>query len=180
MCRRIAQPACSSPCSSALAPCKKEPQLLFYGKTHQRMSKFVPGELLPTTADLLRPLQCSVDGAVVVPPQHFLTFLPLPQGQGSLRPTFGVARTMGVAGMRAWPGIARRDFQKAAISTNEGTMASIHRATSPCLSVIAMPSLVPKRMNGANQVGCPTASRLHARSSNWKPQRKPSDHSAAP
>ncbi len=24
-------------------------------------------------------------------PQHFLNFLPLPQGQGSLRPTFGAA-----------------------------------------------------------------------------------------
>ncbi len=28
-------------------------------------------------------------------PQHFLYFLPLPQGQGSLRPTLGVARTNG-------------------------------------------------------------------------------------
>ncbi|EXI84995.1 MAG: carboxylate/amino acid/amine transporter [Candidatus Accumulibacter regalis] len=27
-------------------------------------------------------------------PQHFLNFLPLPQGQGSLRPTFGVSRRM--------------------------------------------------------------------------------------
>gem|GEM_PF-5463372 len=29
-------------------------------------------------------------------PQHFFAFLPLPQGQGSLRPTLGAFRTMGV------------------------------------------------------------------------------------
>ena len=28
-------------------------------------------------------------------PQHFLNFFPLPQGQGSLRPTFGLLRTTG-------------------------------------------------------------------------------------
>jgi hypothetical protein len=58
------------------------------------------------TIQLLLPFQYSVDGVLGVPPQHFLTFLPLPQGQGSLRPTFGVARTMGIAGIGVWPGIA--------------------------------------------------------------------------
>jgi hypothetical protein len=29
-------------------------------------------------------------------PQHFLNFLPLPQGQGSLRPTFGAVRRIGI------------------------------------------------------------------------------------
>lgn len=61
------------------------------------------------TIQLLLPFQCSVNG---VPPQHFfLTFLPLLQGQGSLRLTFGVARTIGIAGIGVWPGIARYDFQ---------------------------------------------------------------------
>lgn len=31
-------------------------------------------------------------------PQHFLNFRPLPQMQGSLRPTFGVSRIIGVEG----------------------------------------------------------------------------------
>ena len=36
--------------------------------------------------------QCNVRGAPSAP-QHFLNFLPLPQGQGSLRPIFGPSRT---------------------------------------------------------------------------------------
>ncbi len=39
---------------------------------------------MPATGDQLSPRSLSA--------QHFLYFLPLPQGQGSLRPTFGVAR----------------------------------------------------------------------------------------
>ena len=34
-------------------------------------------------------------------PQHFLNFLPLPQGQGSLRPTFGSSRLIGSVGVGA-------------------------------------------------------------------------------
>ena len=43
-------------------------------------------------ADFL--LQCN-DGGAPSAPQHFLNFLPLPQGQGSLRPIFGPPRTIG-------------------------------------------------------------------------------------
>ena len=39
--------------------------------------------------------QCSV-GDALLDPQHFLNFLPLPQGQGSFRPTFGPDLTIGV------------------------------------------------------------------------------------
>jgi hypothetical protein len=35
--------------------------------------------------------QCAVPGSEA--PQHFLYFLPLPHGHGSLRPTFGSGRT---------------------------------------------------------------------------------------
>ena len=36
-------------------------------------------------------------------PQHFLYFLPLPQGQGSLRPTFGASRRTVLPGSFTWP-----------------------------------------------------------------------------
>jgi hypothetical protein len=41
--------------------------------------------------------QCSIAAA----PQHFLNFLPLPQGQGSLRPTLGCWRSIVLASMRS-------------------------------------------------------------------------------
>ena len=36
-------------------------------------------------------------------PQHFLYFLPLPHGQGSLRPTLGPSRFTVVPGSLSWP-----------------------------------------------------------------------------
>jgi len=44
-----------------------------------------------TTQPWLAGLQAKLRG--IYRPQQFLNFLPLPQGQGSLRPTFGPVRT---------------------------------------------------------------------------------------
>jgi hypothetical protein len=48
------------------------------------MQLFFVSTSSPTSPLLLRIVHC---------PQHFLNFLPLPQGQGSFRPTVGSART---------------------------------------------------------------------------------------
>ncbi len=42
-------------------------------------------------------------GGYAAAPQHFLYFLPLPQGQGSLRPIFGVSRRTVLPGSFTWP-----------------------------------------------------------------------------
>ncbi len=48
------------------------------------------------------------------PPQHRFDFFPLPQGQGSLRPTFGASRTKGglipLSTSRTWIGATREPF----------------------------------------------------------------------
>ena len=59
-------------------------------------------------------------------PQHCLYFLPLPQGQGSLRPTFGPVRT----------GLA---FSAAAAAASLTTSLGLPCAAPPELAVVVPP-----------------------------------------
>ncbi len=65
-------------------------------ETYQERGFYPAADFVVTT--ILRNVQCAPRGAKHQRMQHFLYFLPLPQGQGSLRPIFVLGRTGSLAG----------------------------------------------------------------------------------
>ena len=105
------------------------------------MFAFIPPEFVLLFV-VLRVHQCRFPAA----PQHFLNLFPLPQGQGSLRPTFFCKV---VATCRSWT--ARR----------YGSRYSKMATTASCPSRSHMPSPLHRRILCHGRSGCTSWSRTH-------------------
>src|SRR5688500_7550936 len=64
-------------------------------------------------------------------PQHFLYFLPLPQGHRSLRPTLGTSRTMVLILTSPWGWLAASPISPPAAGVAPPTASAVARTFSP-------------------------------------------------